>query len=91
MFYLFDTHRIYKSKPKVSQNIYWPSSAHAEAGLPRLATEPAEQLREPLEQVLVHAVALRLPLARGLELGAELRLVRVGVRLGLGEGWVRVG
>ena len=70
------------SKPQNprSQNIYGSSSADAEAGLPRLATEPAEQLREPLEQVLVHAVALRLPLVRGLELGAELRLVRVGVR-----------
>ena len=67
-----------------SQNIHRSSSADAEAGLPRLATEPAEQLREPLEQVLVPAVALRLPLARGLELRAQLRLVSVGVRLGLG-------
>ena len=69
-----------------SQNIHngLHHSADAEAGLPRLATEPAEQLREPLEQVLVRAVALRLPLARGLELRAQLRLVRVVVRLGLG-------
>ena len=66
------------------QNIYWSSSADAEAGLPRLATEPAEQLREPLEQVLVRALALRLPLACGLELRAQLRLVSVVVRLGLG-------